>query len=537
MATNTVSSTIVFQLLGDDNYENWSALMKNYLLAQDLWDIVQSTTEPPKPEDDVVGFKAWTKNNAAALYAILISCKVDILSEIREISFAKIVWDKLASMYGPSNSSSIPDDSSSSIPGALLHQYEPLREAINHGDWDAAIDFLSLNEDAKSARISKDGGTVLHAAVTAGCTKIVDKLVDLMSAEELEIKDEYGATALLWAAVQQNNIGMVDCMLRKNSNLLNIPELSDCVPLVMALQAGNLKVARHLYSVYLPHQTLRDIDASTALSLFILRKNFDLALHLLHRCQASAIVPNIYDSSALRALANNPSAFPSGNQLVFWKSWIYACIPIRLAHSSNEIQIEIDNPNQHRSDQVKISRSVLGLLRRLSLDLLKLLGIKQIYEMKLLHHQAHQLLLQMCSQVKQMNRDHVKDAVFVAVRSGIVEFIDEILKADETLVSVTDEMERDIMYHAVLHRQAKVYRLIYEIVNNNWITQVSISDKSGNNLLHMTAMLEPSTTRDRIAGNNLLHMTAMLEPSTTRDRIAGEALKMQSELQWFKVIS
>jgi hypothetical protein len=136
--------------------------------------------------------------------------------------------------------------------------------------------------------------------------------------------------------------------------------------------------------------------------------------------------------------------------------------------------------------------------------------------MKLLHHQAHQLLLQMCSQVKQMNGDDVRDAVFMAVSCGIVEFIDEILKVDDTLVSVTDAMGREIIYHAVLYRQAKVYRRIYEEVENNWIKQVSISDKSG---------------------NTLLHMTAMLEPSTTRDHIAGEALKMQSELQWFKVIS
>jgi hypothetical protein len=110
MATNGLSSTIVLELLRNDNYANWCAWMKNYLLAQDLWDIVQSTTEPPKLEDDVVGFKAWTKNNAAALHAILISCEVDILPEIREITSAKIVWNKLASMYGPNNSSSIPGD-------------------------------------------------------------------------------------------------------------------------------------------------------------------------------------------------------------------------------------------------------------------------------------------------------------------------------------------------------------------------------------------------------------------------------------------
>jgi hypothetical protein len=110
MATNNLSSTIVLQLLKNkDNYENWCAWMKNYLLAQDLWDIVQATTKPPKQDRDVVGFKAWTKNNAAALHAILISCDVDILPEIREIAFAKTVWDELASLYGPDNSSSIPD--------------------------------------------------------------------------------------------------------------------------------------------------------------------------------------------------------------------------------------------------------------------------------------------------------------------------------------------------------------------------------------------------------------------------------------------
>ena len=147
---------------------------------------------------------------------------------------------------------------------ALRDQYEPLPMAINRGNWDAANDFLSRAEDAKTPRISKDGGTVLHAAVKAGRTKIVEKLVELLSAEELELKDNNGCTALVYAASLQNT-RMVDCMLRKNTNLLNIPETEDCIPLVCALLAGNLKVARHLYSVYQPHQTLRDNDASMAL--------------------------------------------------------------------------------------------------------------------------------------------------------------------------------------------------------------------------------------------------------------------------------
>jgi ankyrin repeat protein len=153
--------------------------------------------------------------------------------------------------------------------------YEPLRTAINRGNKDAAIDFLSLNEDAKTARISKDGGTVLHVAVFAGRTEIVEKLVELMSMEELEIKDENGCTALLWAAVQQINTGMIDCMLRKNSNLLDIPDHSNRIPLIAALEYGNIEVARSLYSASLRYdQRLSDIHTSTVLSLFIDKNHF-----------------------------------------------------------------------------------------------------------------------------------------------------------------------------------------------------------------------------------------------------------------------
>jgi ankyrin repeat protein len=72
---------------------------------------------------------------------------------------------------------------------ALRDHYEPLVTAIKRGDWDAATNFLSLNEYAKSARISKDGCTVLHVAVIAGRTENVEMLVELLSAEELEITD------------------------------------------------------------------------------------------------------------------------------------------------------------------------------------------------------------------------------------------------------------------------------------------------------------------------------------------------------------
>jgi ankyrin repeat protein len=149
-----------------------------------------------------------------------------------------------------------------------------LHTAINNGNWDAAKNFLSRHKDATSARVSVHGRTVLHVAVFAGHTEIVEELVKLMSKEELAISDEYGLTALAQAAILQNT-SMVHCMLTMNTNLINIPDKENLIPLITALEYGNIEVARYLYSASLQnHQTLSDIDASTVLTRFILVNNF-----------------------------------------------------------------------------------------------------------------------------------------------------------------------------------------------------------------------------------------------------------------------
>uniref|UniRef100_A0A6N2LPS9 DUF4219 domain-containing protein n=1 Tax=Salix viminalis TaxID=40686 RepID=A0A6N2LPS9_SALVM len=41
MTTNIPPSSIVVEVLGDDNYDDWSACMKSYMLAHDLWDLIE----------------------------------------------------------------------------------------------------------------------------------------------------------------------------------------------------------------------------------------------------------------------------------------------------------------------------------------------------------------------------------------------------------------------------------------------------------------------------------------------------------------
>ncbi|KAL0008035.1 hypothetical protein SO802_009537 [Lithocarpus litseifolius] len=49
-----------------------SVQVRTYLIAQDIWDIVEATIECPKQEDDEAAFKAWSKKNAMALHVIQI---------------------------------------------------------------------------------------------------------------------------------------------------------------------------------------------------------------------------------------------------------------------------------------------------------------------------------------------------------------------------------------------------------------------------------------------------------------------------------
>ena len=98
MEMRTASSATVSEVLNVNNYLGWSVQVRTYLIAQDLWDIVEATDECPKPEDDEAAFKAWSKKNAMALHVIQISCPQRICHVICLITSAKIAWETLESI-------------------------------------------------------------------------------------------------------------------------------------------------------------------------------------------------------------------------------------------------------------------------------------------------------------------------------------------------------------------------------------------------------------------------------------------------------
>jgi len=91
------ASGIVLEPLTRDNYENWSALVRNYLIGQGLWGVVTFVSEigvKPKTVSD-----SWRKKNAKALHIIQLACGTEILSQIRDVETAKEAWNRLGALY------------------------------------------------------------------------------------------------------------------------------------------------------------------------------------------------------------------------------------------------------------------------------------------------------------------------------------------------------------------------------------------------------------------------------------------------------
>jgi hypothetical protein len=90
---------VVLQVLQKDKYVEWSDRVKTYLMAHDLWEIIEATTEPPCQKDNEAAFMAWSKKNSMALHLIQISFGPDTFSEIIKINSAKIAWNTVAKKY------------------------------------------------------------------------------------------------------------------------------------------------------------------------------------------------------------------------------------------------------------------------------------------------------------------------------------------------------------------------------------------------------------------------------------------------------
>ncbi|KAG2669679.1 hypothetical protein I3760_14G043500 [Carya illinoinensis] len=152
-------------------------------------------------------------------------------------------------------------------------------------------------------------------------------------------------------------------------------------------------------------------------------------------------------------------------------------------------------------------------------SLLNLFGFKRLYEMKLVRAQFQQLLSLMCEAIAantspEEQHDITGPLINLAISRGNFEFVNQILKANSSLLWICDATERRNMFHwAVVHRQHRIFSLAYNLKKKNYLI-FSIDESN----------------------NTMLHLAGMLPKYSPIDHIRGAALQMQREVQWFKEV-
>ncbi|KAM3685086.1 hypothetical protein ACJW30_11G089800 [Castanea mollissima] len=436
METKPALSAAVVEVLKQDNYLDWSVRVKTYLMAQDLWDIVESRSGSPTPENEAA-FKVWSKTNAMALHVIQISCGPDTFSNIREITSARIAWDTLAEKYIPKGES---DEKGNIDDGVEV--YMDLCKSLQIGDWNAAKEFLNRHPHAISAKITVTDKTALYVAAEAGHVHIVGEMVKQMSDDNLEIKDIFGFTALSWAAYN-GHYRIAECLLRKNESLISIGDQRGDIPVVLALFNGHLKLARYLY-LLTPLEILvpeNGTIGATVVCEAIYNKALDIALDLVNRCPRLVVALARYGDSPFYTLACMPDYF------------------IRIEH-------------------------------------LYEMKLAHFLSSELLSRMKDQILI---SNDQQRTTGGVYVAILRAIKEGIFEFVFDIVKADPQLVWSHDDKSISIFSVAVQYRHAEIFSLIYGLDIKSALTSARDSFYY-NNLLHMAGMLAPSTSLKHIPG-------------------------------------
>ncbi|XP_042953581.1 uncharacterized protein LOC122290105 isoform X6 [Carya illinoinensis] len=256
-----------------------------------------------------------------------------------------------------------------------LHKLSELYNAVRDDDLNKMGEILrSLPDDAVNWEIPDKGKTALHTAVTYGHKDIVKELVVQMSNEGLRMPDSDGYTALSKAAVL-GNWQMVDCMLEKYSGLISIKHSTgNHLPVVMAIDFGQIEMARRLYYWPTPKedlipqnndQEIRDHNGATLFTRAIYTGTLDIALDLIQHCPRLALALDKDDESPILALASMLHSVPSKTQLGFWKQCIYSCMRIPsvpLASNTDQTCLNIPNGEQHQNNQENHQNIISGMI-------------------------------------------------------------------------------------------------------------------------------------------------------------------------------
>ncbi|XP_054775894.1 uncharacterized protein LOC129284431 isoform X2 [Prosopis cineraria] len=527
MAANRNFNDIVAEPLTESSQKDWFKWVENYLISLDLWGVTSGDEKPTgnRGED----FARWQRKNAAALHVIQISCGTNNHSLIRRIKKANTAWNTLRRAYNPQDpppkgkgrnklvnskgpsKGKQPSSQDETQEEAQSDAEETEQEdgevddcykAISEDNWPAVKAFTDRHRRDWKVKFAPRGETPLHVAAKFGHLDIVKELVELAEPDDLVIHDASGYTPLAIAASHCGLLSIAKCLVSKNEKVLETSNKYHkwIFPVTLAFRCGFNKMGRYLYCKT-PLEVFKGekgIMGASFLRLCFITGNLDIALHLLQRSPELLFAADIKKRSTIQQIACYLSHSPNKSQIWFWKRCVYHCIKIPPTTATEHVSVDIEQESE-MSNEVE--------------------GMEGIRNMKLQHTLTDEILKLVCGNLKSLNKDKkgmIAEALLTAGEVGNVGFLHEVLKAKPELISkvVFHQKNGQVFFNAVKYRQAEVFNLL-----------------CGFRFRDVVATM-PSGPMN----NNLLHMAAILAPSSQLNRISGAALQMQWELQWFKAV-
>ncbi|CAA2997755.1 ankyrin repeat-containing At5g02620-like [Olea europaea subsp. europaea] len=407
-----------------------------------------------------------------------------------------------------------------------------LRRAALRGDWKPIETALSSGKKIASTKITERGYSILHIAATAKQTSLVHKLVKNLDKSDLELLNNERNTAFcfatmlgvieiakviiscevveLYAFLTHLRIVSPETATEEVVTLCRAALRGDWKPIETALSSGKIiastKITERGY-------TILHIAATAKQTSLVhkLVKNFDKSdLELLNNERNTAFC----FATVLGVIEIVKVMYEKNNNLpTIRSSWVEKT-PLEMAILLRKRKmVEYLYPITPRKD-LKPEEIRDIFLTTIQADIFQkdILTSNEIQASELGNRPWEQITkLPYSDRVKLVKKPKI---FHDAAKIGNVEFLTLLTHSYPDLIWKVNKKKHSIFHVAVINRQEKVFRLIYQTGADKDLITFLTDDNE----------------------NNILHLAGEMEPPSRLNIVSRAALQMQRELLWFKEV-
>ncbi|KAL8241219.1 hypothetical protein R6Q59_014574 [Mikania micrantha] len=250
--------------LNNYNVNYWKLVMSDYIEGNGLIAFIDGSITPPPDKindknEQLQGienpdYTQWKQIDEQVQSSIMSTIQSGLWSNVSDKYAGKTaaeLWSLIIQNVHRLPAMTHPDRVSNQTPeGQKLIRYNlPLYKAAVEGNLKSLQEILLKEPNLVNAVITGAFETALIVACHRNLnSKFVEKLISLMSPQDLAMQNSFGKTAMFGAAVV-GNVEAMKMMVDKNPNLPNITDIYNQLPIQSAAYAGQKHAVHYLLEV------------------------------------------------------------------------------------------------------------------------------------------------------------------------------------------------------------------------------------------------------------------------------------------------